>query len=409
MVLTDLFNRSNRRFAIAHCNFQLRGTESNKDAEFVSAKAAELDVKFYVKSFETQHYAINHRLSIQEAARVLRYYWLEHIRARYKYDYLVTAHHLDDSLETFLFNFSKGTGLKGLIGIPPVNGKIIRPLLGFGRSELEIYYQHYKLEHREDASNSKEDYDRNKIRHQIVPVLKAINPGLCSNVATNFENLKDTFLLFQERVQQLKEEMVSQAGTQTKIKLPALMLHPARSTLLYEFLNPFHFHPNQISQILDCINRQGTGAIFYSKYYRLLIDRDQLIIEVSKDVELVSYKIKGPNQTLELSEEKLILQEVQAPGHFPDDLSIAFLNLEKLQFPLQLRRGQKGDQCCPLGMNGKRKKVQDLLSDLKINRFAKDQIWILENGNGEICWVLGLRLDERYKIVSTTGPCLQLI
>ncbi|MEM6379018.1 MAG: tRNA lysidine(34) synthetase TilS, partial [Bacteroidota bacterium] len=308
-----------------------------------------------------------------------------------------------------LFNFSKGTGLKGLIGIPAINGRILRPLLGFSREELEIYYQGQKLVHREDASNAKDDYDRNKIRHQVVPVLKTINPGLFSNVATNLEHLKDTYLLFQERIQQLSGQMVTRTADQTKIKLPALMEHPAKSTLLYELLSPFNFHPNQIPQIIDCINRQKIGAIFYSKYYRLLVDRDKLIIQITKNINVISYEIKAPNQTLELPEGNLIIQEAEVPEQFPHDQSIAFINLEKLQFPMKLRRWQNGDQFCPLGMQGKHKKVQDLLSDLKIDRFTKDQIWILENGNNEICWVVGLRLDDRYKVQSPGTKCLQFI
>lgn len=409
MVLTDLFSRSQWSFAIAHCNFQLRGAASDQDALFVQQAAEALGITHYSKDFPTQSFASTHKLSIQDAARQLRYEWLEEIRQKHDFDFLVTAHHLDDSLETFLFNFAKGSGLKGLLGIPPKNGVIVRPLLGFSRSELEIYYQRRKLQHREDASNASDHYDRNKIRLQIVPVLQEINPSLLASVAANLQHLKDSYLLFQAQVNQLKKGMVVKQDQGMQIQISPLMNHMARKTLLYEWLHPFGFHSNQIPQILDCIHRQKTGALFYAKNHRLLVDREQLLVEPISVEEARSYTIAKPERTLILPEGTLAFKLIPTPEEFSKDPKIAYLALEQLSFPLTLRKWQAGDQFCPLGMNGQHKKVQDLLSDLKINRFEKEKVWILENGNQEICWVLGLRLDDRYKIQSTDQQCLQVI
>lgn len=408
MVLVDLFSRSPWSFGIAHCNFQLRGEASNEDALFVGAKAVELDVDFYVTGFETKSFAARQKLSIQEAARQLRYDWLEEIRAENNYDYLITAHHLDDSLETFLFNFAKGSGLKGLLGIPAKNGPILRPLLGFSRSELEIYYSRRKLLHREDASNANDDYDRNKIRHQVIPVLQNINPALLTSVAANLGHLKDSYLLFQAQVEQLRQQMLEKSGDQIRIHTQLLMEHPARRTLLYEWLKPQAFHPNQIPQILDCILRQKTGARFYAPEHRLLVDRDQLLIEPILRIENLVFYLEERDRTIALPEGDLIIQKIRVPKAFQNNPSIVYLAMNRLIFPLKIRRWQAGDQFCPFGMQGQHKKVQDLLSDLKVNRFEKEHIWVLENGNQEICWVVGLRTDERYKVRLEEHQCLRI-
>ncbi|GAB5551188.1 MAG: tRNA lysidine(34) synthetase TilS [Saprospiraceae bacterium] len=408
MVLTDLFSRCDWSFGIAHCNFQLRGEASNEDAIFVQKKAQALRVNFHVTNFKTKTYAALNKLSTQEAARKLRYEWLEEIRSKNNYDYLITAHHLDDSLETFLFNFAKGSGLKGLLGIPAKNGPILRPLLGFSRAELEIYYSRKKLNHREDASNSSDDYDRNKIRHQVIPVLKDINPALLTSVAANLEHLKDSYLLFQHQVKQLEQQILVKNDDQILIQSSLLMAHPARRTLLYEWLKPQAFHPNQIPQILDCIVREKTGAIFYASKHRLLVNRDQLLVEPIPLNENLVFQLETYPQTITLPEGDLIIEKIKVPPIFQNNPYIAYLAIAPLAFPLIIRRWQAGDQFCPLGMQGQHKKVQDLLSDLKINRFEKDRIWIVENGNKEICWVMGMRLDDRYKVYPSDEYCLQL-
>lgn len=409
MVLTDLFNRSDWSFGMAHCNFQLRGEASNEDALFVQKKAEALGVNFHLRTFETKAYAALYKLSTQEAARKLRYEWLEEIRSKNNYDYLLTAHHLDDSLETFLFNFAKGSGLKGLLGIPAKNGPILRPLLGFSRTELEIYYSRKKLNHREDASNASDDYDRNKIRHQVIPVLKDINPALLTSVAANLAHLNDSYLLFQKQVKQLEQQMLVRNGDQILIQTSLLMVHPAKRTLLYEWLKPQAFHPNQIPQILDCILREKTGAIFYASKHRLLVNRDQLVVEPIPIGENLVFQLEKHPQTITLPEGDLSIEKVKVPSTFQNNPSIAYLAIAPLMFPLTIRRWQAGDQFCPLGMQGRHKKVQDLLSDLKINRFEKDRIWIVENGNEDICWIMGIRLDERYKVDPSDEYCLQFI
>lgn len=403
MVLWDMFSQAELPYAVAHCNFQLRGAESNADEAFVREQAAKRGVSFYSTRFDTRAFAQKQQLSTQEAARNLRYDWLQALSAEKMHSHIVTAHHLDDSLETFLYNFTKGSGLKGLLGIPEKNQKIIRPLLSISRESLELYYQSRQLNHREDASNATDKYQRNKLRHHVLPVLYEINPGLAERFLRNTEILQDTYQLFQEQVQDQKQKVWKEEANQVRIDLSALQNHPALSTLLYEWLQGFQFHANQTKQMVDCLHRQQIGARFFSTSHELLVDRAALLLRRRKKQADKYYPIPVDSQIFHLPEGVLHIHYHEGqPKQFTKSAWQACFDAGALQFPLQLRHWKAGDKFAPLGMGGKHKKIQDLFSDHKVDRFEKQSTWLLTDALDRICWVIGLQMDDRFKITASS-------
>ncbi|HKK74255.1 MAG TPA: tRNA lysidine(34) synthetase TilS [Saprospiraceae bacterium] len=403
MVLWDLLSQSNLVYGVAHCNFQLRGNDSDADEAFVSDQAAKQSIPFLSTRFDTLAFAKKEQLSTQEAARNLRYEWLEKQRQENGYSYIVTAHHLDDSIETFLYNFTKGTGLKGLLGIPEKNDKIIRPLLSFSRETLKIYYQSRQLRHREDASNASDQYQRNKLRHHVLPVLYEINPGLAERFLRNTSILQDTYYLFQEQVAAWKQKVWKEENNQVHIDLSRLSDHPALATLLFEWLQAFQFHPDQARQMVDSFRRNQSGARFLSASHELLVDRSSLLLKKRVKKVQEKYTINEGTQQVLLPNGRLTITHYDGqPGTFPKDHHRALFDAATLKFPLRLRHWEAGDTFSPLGMSGKHKKIQDLFSDRKINRFEKQNIWLLTDVQDRICWVVGLQMDERFKITPAT-------
>jgi tRNA(Ile)-lysidine synthase len=403
MVMWDLFQQRGVNYGIAHCNFQLRGEESDADQAFVQEQARILEVPFFNVGFDTLAFAKKQGLGIQEAARVLRYEWLEKIRKENGYSHLVTAHHADDNLETVLYNFTKGAGLKGLLGIPEKNDNLIRPLLSFPRATLELYYQSRRLSHREDSSNAEDYYNRNKIRHHIIPILSKVNPGLHNTFERTRDILADTYLLFQEQVSYWKHQVWTDGEDQISIDLQAIIDHPALATLLYEWLKEYHFHPEQLRQFTISITNQHVGAMIESYSHQLLLDRATLLLKArtSEQTQVIRIAENDLHILLPKGELIIVLKDGQ-PSSFAKDPNQAYFDSEALSFPLQLRHWKAGDRFAPLGMGGKHKKVQDLFSDRKLSRFDKEEVWILEDASGLICWVVGLQMDERFKIKDST-------
>lgn len=274
VVLAHLFSNAGFGFAIAHCNFQLRGEASDGDEAFVKKLANDLSCPFFSTRFDTQKVMAERGQSMQIVARELRYEWLEEIRLQNDYQYIATAHHLNDSIETALYNFTKGTGIRGLHGIPHKNGAIIRPLLFATREEIEAYLATQGLTHREDQSNRERKYSRNQIRLDVIPLLKEINPGLEKTMQQNFRNLRETQWLFEFAAAQFHEKLVREIADGLAIQVLPLRQHPAGLTLLHEWLSPYGFTTDQLESAL--FENTQTGAIFYSKTHRLLVDRDQL-------------------------------------------------------------------------------------------------------------------------------------
>lgn len=412
VVLGHLFWHSGLPFSVAHANFQLRGEESERDEQFVRELAEAWGVPCFVRKFDTRAHARVQGGSIQMAARELRYAWLEEVRRSEGLDWIVTAHHLDDSLETFFIHFLRGTGLRGLVGIPEKNGRVIRPFYAVSRTLLEAYYQEAGLTHREDASNAATDYLRNKIRHWIIPALRRIDPGIGLRAAGNMRALREALALYDWTVEQARKQAVQLQDIGFRIDWSVLEGFPSPSTILYELLAPYGFSHAQVAQAWEMRAGQP-GKIIPAPGYTLLVDRKAFILEpVDADavselcIEAGESAMAFPEGTLYLEwieqGEKEVLRTTDEPWQ-------VYVNEQVLLFPLTLRKWRPGDVFCPFGMQGKHKKVQDLLTDLRLDRFRKERVWILENAEGQIVWVTGLRLDERARVdLKADGSCWRL-
>ncbi|MFP4690352.1 MAG: tRNA lysidine(34) synthetase TilS [Bacteroidales bacterium] len=408
MAMTELFRASSYQFAIAHCNFQLRGVESEKDQVFVEQQAAALGVDCYIKRFNTESHAQRHKLSIQMAARELRYDWLEETRQRTGCDAIATGHHLDDAIETLLINISRGTGVEGLKGIPGKNRNVIRPLLFTGREEIALFVREQNLSYREDHSNQETKYLRNKLRHQVLPVLKEINPELCGTIDEFFSRMNAAATFYHLRVNQAREACVQQSGQETHILLGPLRQLAHSDILLYEFLKNFGFTPNACKDIFQKIEVQP-GREFSSATHHLLKDRDKLIIYPigEQSVRARAHEVKAGEKALQVGKQHFTFRaaHIEEISQLPTDPHILTTDLDKLEFPLLLRPWQAGDKIVPLGMKG-HKKVSDLLTEEKIPRHKKENILVLVSED-RIVWVAGIRPSEEFKINENTRSFYQ--
>ncbi|WP_136669207.1 tRNA lysidine(34) synthetase TilS [Flavobacterium sp. H122] len=406
MVLVDLFSKLDFEIGIAHCNFQLRGEESNQDEFFVKSKICHTERsrgakhKIFIRKFETQKYAEENKLSIQQAARELRYNWFHELLEKEGFDYLITAHHLDDSLETFLINFTRGTGIEGLTGIPEVNNKIVRPLLIFSRSAIENYAKDNSIEWREDSSNASDKYFRNKIRHHVVPVLKELNNSLLDSFQNTIKNLSETNSLAKDALVFQFERIASQKNEEIHFDTEKLKQLPNCGTYLYEWLKPYGFF--DWTAINDLMDNQSGKQVF-SENYRLLKDRNRLILS----------KITNENPEIILinEEDNFIDKPIKLlfcnQSHISEpSKSSIFVDKEKLKFPLVLRKWKEGDYFYPSGMNG-RKKVSKYFKDEKFSLIDKEKTWLLCSEN-EVVWIVNHRADKRYIATNNTIKILNI-
>lgn len=402
VVLCHLFKKTGLAFAIAHVNFQLRGAASDGDEQFAKALARQLAVQAFTTTLNTVEYAQQEKLSIQLAARQFRYQWLEAIRQEHHFDWIATAHHLNDAVETLIFNLTKGTGIKGLHGIPVKNGRIIRPLLFATKQKIVNYAEEHQYSFREDHSNASDKYDRNKIRHHVLPVLKDINPDLEQTMAKNIRRFQGIEQWYFWAVEQMFHKIVKKSNSTWYIDWPELQKLPAHRTLLFEWLRDFGFHEDQIQQITQSAPRQA-GAIFYTPSHQLLVDRQQFIVRAKPKTNTSSYLIPLGTTELHLDNAKFSIEKIVGqPTQWPDSEWMAYLDVQKMEFPLTLRHWREGDAFQPLGMQGKHQKLQDFFTHQKLNRFEKEKIWILETNDGNICWVVGYRIADNYKLSAKT-------
>jgi len=407
VVMCDLFNQAGFKFAIAHCNFRLRGEESDADETFVQHLSKKYQVPIYSTRFETQQYATEKKISIQMAARELRYKWMQEIRVGEGYDYVAIAHHQNDVIETFFVNLLRGTGIAGLHGIAAKKNEIVRPLLAFSRAEIETYAINNKLSFREDSSNLSDDYMRNKIRHQLIPVLKEINPNLEQTFSQTIEKIKETEVIYLQEIEQKRKEL--QEIISGKILFPIHKLKKLQpiNAYLHGFLSFYNFNSQVIAQIAKSLDAEP-GKLFYSPTHCLLKDRDTLVISVSRpETDVTTYFIKETDAMLD-DPLKINISTInwEKGIKFPDSPKIAYLDADKIKFPLKVRKWQVGDFFFPLGMN-KKKKLSDFFIDNKISIFDKEKIFVILS-NEEIIWIAGYRIDERYKINSSTKKALIL-
>ena len=395
MVLMHLFQQLHYDIAIAHCNFQLRGLESDGDELFVQVKSEKLQVKSYCIRFDTESYSKENKLSIQLAARKLRYNWFQELLSENQLDYLVTAHHLDDNVETFLINFIRGTGLDGLTGIPPQNENIIRPLLPFSRAEIENYALENKIQWREDSSNASDKYFRNKLRHDIVPILKELNTGFLDSFQNTLHHLQQAESLVEDASNLVYEKVVEQKDNQLEIHLKALLQFKNYKAYLYQWLKTYGF--SAWNDIYDLVDAQSGKQVF-SETHILLKDREKLLLTerktTAKDavffIESIDSKVNIPL--------KLVFSRFSG-GEYVNSNCI-FVDKDKLKFPLIIRKWKEGDYFYPSGMTGK-KKLSKYFKDEKYSLIDKENQWLLCSED-QIIWVIGKRADNRYITNKTT-------
>lgn len=408
VVLCFLMKMAGYTFGMAHCNFKLRGEESNGDAAFVEGLAKKLDVPYFEKAFNTEKIAKREKKSIQIIARTLRYGWLETVRMDNNYAKLATAHHLNDSIETVLYNLTKGCGIRGLHGILPINGQIIRPLLFAAKEQIIDWANENEIFYREDASNETDKYARNRVRHHVTPMLKTINPSFEKTFEGNIERFRAQEKLQTWAIEYWKKELVQLGRNAVILDATRFGELPTVHTILYEILWPYGFNAAQIGQILT-LPSLASGQMFSSEEYDLLVNRTQWIVQKRADIVTENW-IKNLNKPFFINQEtKLVFKKHVATEDFifKKNKNIAYFDDEKINLPMRLRRWEKGDLFQPFGMNGQHKKVSDIFSNAKLSLFEKEKIWILES-NYEIIWVVGMRMDERFRVTEKTGMILEV-
>jgi tRNA(Ile)-lysidine synthase len=403
VAMADLFSRSKNKCAIIHCNFQLRGKESDEDEKFTQALAAMYDMPFFCKKFDTPGFSRHHKISIQQAARELRYNWFEEVRHGKGYQLIATAHHKDDNLETFFINLVRGTGVKGLAGIKTRQGCVIRPLLFCGRKEIEVYIKENKLDFREDSSNKETKYLRNKIRHNILPLFEEVNPSFRQTMEENIHRFGEASDIFAAALAEIKKEMVSAIGNATYISIKQLNRYSFKSSILYEILKEYGFSSGIIEDVVRSLHSES-GKQFISDHFRLVRDRESLIITPEAVQDDNRYYIELPAIEIEKPVHLIFKTEKAESFKIPRNPLIAVLDIDKIEFPLYLRRWQNGDYFMPFGMNGM-KKVSDFLIDHKVSIPEKENTWVLMSGE-RLIWLVGYRIDDRYKVTKNTREIL---
>lgn len=411
MVLCELLIRAGVNFSVAHCNFQLRGPDSLEDERFAIERSEDLGLDICVRRFETKEYARQKRLSIQEAARNLRYEWFEKVLENTGSDFLITAHHADDNLETFLINLSRGSGLKGLTGIPERKGHILRPLLPFSREDIMSFAASNKVVWREDLSNAENNYLRNRIRNRLIPVMKQTFPSFLSNFQKSLSHLKETRSIADDKLQEAWASAVHVDNGLTRIDIAKLISAGDQKAYLYGLLNPFGF--SQWDDVEKLLSAQP-GKMIFSDTHRLLKDRDQLLLQRLDSLPETDREFLIPrgHKTAELGEQVLKIKEFPMDqGHdgiaaLCKEKRVACVDADELNFPLVVRKWQKGDYFYPQGMKG-RKKLSKFFKDEKLSIPQKENIWLLCSGN-EVVWIVGIRIDERFKVNEATKNILRI-
>lgn len=400
MAMVHLFRQTDFHFAIAHCNFQLRGKESDEDQLLVEEMANTCLSPFFLKAFETEAHAKKHGISIQMSARHLRRAWFDKLMENEGFDVVATAHHLNDSLETVLFNLTKGTGISGLKGILPRKEKYVRPLMFASREMIFNYMQANNIAWREDKSNSSIKYHRNLIRHKIVPELKKINPNLEETFSQSIEKIAASERIYRKAIDHQKEMLVEKTMDGVRIEKGRLKSLEEAKIILFELLEGYGFNFRQAKDILLALDRQS-GKAFYSHEYHLAVDREYLFISKINDETRVKASVDQNTTYIDINTYRLTFAKADADKvEFSENKNVAFLDFDKLDFPLTIRKWIYGDRFQPLGMKHK-KKLSDFMIDEKIPVNLKEQVTVLISGEN-LVWVIGHRIDERYKITGKT-------
>lgn len=404
MVMADLFIKSGYNIGIAHCNFTLRGTESDKDELLVEQLAQSNCIPFYLARFNTEQYAKENSISIQMAARELRYSWFRDMCAEHSYKYIATAHNLDDKVETFFLNLTRGTGIKGLSGMPAKRDDIIHPILFASRVEIVHYAKENGVLFREDATNATTHYARNRIRHNVIPELQKVNPSFYATMDQNMLYIMQAEEFVQKALSKLKIEACKQQGDMLTVNIDGLKRYQPISLFLYELLSSFGFNSSVVNDIESSLSEQA-GKQFFSQTHRLVKNREELLISPKETEESGEYEIT--EDTAIDTPINLVLDVIQKEQVcFNKDQNVAYFDAEKIEYPLVLRKWKTGDCFTPFGMKGK-KKLSDFFIDSKVSLLEKKQQWLLLSG-AEVIWVVGLRIDNRYRIEDKTEKVLRI-
>lgn len=425
VVLCELCKQAGYAFIIAHCNFQLRGDESRRDEQFVIRLAKNYGVTVLTRRFETEQYAQDKKVSIQVAARELRYAWFNSLvsevdpatpadasdvhllqAAGQRPDYILTAHHADDNIETMLMNFFKGTGITGMRGMLPKQGLLIRPLLFARKATLQAFAGENNIAYVEDASNASDKYTRNFFRNQLMPSIQKVFPAVEDNLHKNLQRFSEAAELYHQAVALHKKKLLHIKGNEVHIPILLLQKSSPLETLIYEIIKDFGFTPQQAKEVMDLLDNES-GRLVQSATYRVIKHRNWLVISPVNTLAAAVIVINEANQVIEFENGRLSLQQLQvSDSGIIDDAATAQLDAACVSFPLLLRKRRQGDYFYPLGML-KKKKVGRFLSDLKLSVPEKEKTWILEN-NKKIAWVVGRRIDDRFKITPQTKTVLQI-
>ena len=401
MVLADLLRKAKVEFVVAHCNFHLRGEESDGDEKFVRDYAERNDIQCFVKSFDTEQYAAKQGISIEMAARDLRYSWFEELRQQLHYDKIVVAHHADDQAETFFINLLRGAGLRGLKGMQPQNGVIIRPLLWASREQIRQYVVENQITWREDYTNAETIYLRNKIRNQLLPVFDELHPEAWQGLYKSLEHLASENELYRELLQKKLNQIVERNGEIQSIPHSAFFIQHSAFQLLFEWLRQYGFNTDQCRFIYEALGT-GIGNQYCSPTHKVIVGRDSL--QLSELKENISEEIHieiGEKEVFSPIHLRFSSFEKTADFVINKSSNVAQLDADKIQFPLTLRHWRHGDRFHPLGMKGS-KLLSNFFVDQKFTEWEKQNVWLLVSADGDILWVVGYRIDDRFKIGKLT-------
>jgi len=406
VVLCELCNQAGYDFIIAHCNFQLRGAESERDEAFVRSFSEKYSAEVLVKKFDTEKYAAENKLSIQVAARDLRYNWFNEIITAKSAKFIITAHHAGDNVETLLMNFFKGTGINGLKAILPKHDKIIRPLLFAGKEELVAFAKEQKIDFVEDSSNASDKYTRNYFRNELIPGVRKVFPQVEENLLHNIERFREIEMLYQQSISLHKKKLMEQKGNEIHIPVLKLLKAEPLHTIVYEIIKDYGFTAHQTEEALALLKSES-GKYILSASHRIIRNRNWLIIAPVQHLEDENILIEVKAKHIEFPQGKISI-ELLAHQNFKlhPQKHIAQLDAAKVTFPLLLRKWKQGDYFYPLGMN-KKKKLSRFFIDQKLSLTQKEKTWVIEMDK-KIIWIVGLRIDDRFKITDGTNYVLQL-
>ena len=406
MVMLELFARSPFKYGIAHCNFKLRGADSDADEQLVRETAVRLGVPFHNTRFKTMAYAAKRGISMEMAARDLRYAWFRQIAETYGYTKTATAHHREDAEETFILNLGRGSGIKGLQGIPPISGSIIRPMRYFLKQELIAFASEQGIPYREDSTNNEDICQRNIVRHHVLPVLRRLNPSFDSNMEKSMRILHAQGAVYFNHIKEVAARLLQPEDCGYSISMESVAELPFPETYLFEILHPYGFNTEQIASLLNAAPG-SKGKRWIGKNHCLWKHGDRLILQPLQDEQPTQYLIRQTPEGLINTCPFLECRITSCNGIYSNDTRVADLDMEQIVFPLQVRYWKPGDHFVPLGMKNN-KKLSDFFTSLKMDSVQKRSTPLLCNGNGQILWVIGHRIDNRFRITRKTTQMLTI-